>query len=484
MSILAFIMKFLFRNFVVCLIGILLLTFEAQSQSTDLDKQLGAENAQMVEAQMGIYNDAKKTAYIRSVGERLLAQLDKPLFDYQFHIVPDKSPNAFALPGGYIYITTGLIPILESEDELACIMAHEIIHSNNRHTIKQLKKSILPRLLEVPGNLIGALDEDLGALFNAPIQTSNALLFASYGRSFETESDVQGIALAAAAGYDPNAMISALSRLSLTIEVAIGQKETKSYFNDHPYTPDRVNTIEKNSQNLNWQSKKAISTDFLNEFDSLLFGDSPALGIIRNNQFLHPDIDFTLSFPKGWDIENQPTNVGAYDPSRKAAMFVSIEPKGQTIPVAASEFIDALDPSYKKLQTANEAIEINGQQGHLISFEETSGETTMYAYVLWLPINGNLFKLIGITPIEYRPLLEQAANSLRVLTEEEKKSIKINLVRVVKANKGETIESLSIRTGNLIKNDLTGVINDRKTTEVLKMNEEIKVVLSSKYNKP
>ena len=113
-----------------------------QGQNVELDKALGDQNALMVEQEMGIYDDAEKTAYLTKVLDRLVAELDKPLFDYKIQIVPDMSPNAFALPGGHLYITTGMIPILQNEDELACILGHEVIHSNKRHSIQQIKKSI------------------------------------------------------------------------------------------------------------------------------------------------------------------------------------------------------------------------------------------------------------------------------------------------------------------------------------------------------
>jgi len=383
-------------------LSVFLITFSwlsvASTQNVSLDKQLGAENAKMVEAQMGIYPDEEKTAYIRKVGERLIAQLEKPLFDYQFHIVPELTPNAFALPGGYVYVTTGLIPILESEDELACILAHEIIHANNRHSIKQLEKSILPRLLEIPGNLIGVFDQNLGAIFNAPIKTSNALLFASYSRKAETEADEEGIKLAAAAGYDTNAMIIALIRLSATIEVATGQKEQKSYFNDHPYTPDRAKSIEKTQKKLDAKKEAPISADFINEFDSLLFGDSPSKGVIKENQFLHPDIDFSIHFPEGWTIENQPTNVGAYHPERKAAVFVSLEEQGLSPIEAGNRMIENLDKENKGKLSGVEPYEVNGNKGYLITFTEKTKDLTMYSYVLWLPLKNNLFKIVGLAP--------------------------------------------------------------------------------------
>ena len=449
-----------------------------QAQSIELDKKLGAENAKMVEAQWGFYNDLEKAAYIESVGNRLVAHLKKPLFEYEFHIVPDKSPNAFALPGGHIYITTGLLPILETEDELACIMGHEIIHSNNRHTVRQLKKSILPRLLELPGELLGVINKDLGALFNAPIQTSNSLLFASYSRSSETEADIEGTALAAAAGYDPSAMITSLNRLSKTIEVAIGQSETKSYFNDHPYTPDRVSTIEKNVAKLSWQHGKNISDNFLYEFDSLLFGDSPSLGVIQGNKFLHPDLNFSITFPENWDIDNQATNVGAYNQDRNAAAFITIDNTDKSPAEAGKLFLSQMEEQYKSKLYAQEEYIINENKGFLVSFKDETGEVAMYGYILWVPLEGKLFKLIGIGPLEYKSLFEASAKSLHSLTNKERNSFKINLVRVVKAKKNETLESFSKRTGNKLNPDLTGVLNDRSLSDKLDKGEELKIVLS------
>jgi len=199
---------------------LLLIPLISFSQSIELDKELGAQNAKMVELQMGIYDDPAKTEYIRRFGQRLISQLERPLFEFQFHLVPDMTPNAFAL------------------------------------------------------------------------------LLASYSKGYETEADLEGIKIASSAGYDPNAMISSLTRMSEAIEVAVGYKEEKSYFNDHPYTPDRTKTIEKNSSKLEWETKDPISKVFLFESDSVLFGQSPGQGVVRENQFLHPDLNFSVEFPE------------------------------------------------------------------------------------------------------------------------------------------------------------------------------------------
>ena len=131
--------KLSFHLLHIVFILILFPVLSIDAQNLALDSNLGYKNAQTIAAEMILYEDVEKTAYISRVGNRLVASLEKPLFDYQFHIIADPTPNAFALPGGYIYITTGLILLLQNEDELACILGHEIIHSNNRHAIKQIR---------------------------------------------------------------------------------------------------------------------------------------------------------------------------------------------------------------------------------------------------------------------------------------------------------------------------------------------------------
>lgn len=470
------------EKFILSIIVFILLSSSYLSgQSIKYDQVMGEENAKMVEAQMGLYDDQEMTTYLNKVGNKLVSNLEKPLFDYQFHLVPGLEPNAFALPGGYIYVTTGLIPLFENEDEFACILAHEIIHSNNRHSIKQIRKSILPSLLKVPGNLLGVVNNDLGELFNAPLEISNSLLFASYSRKFETEADNEGVALAAASGYSPKSMSDILIRMSYAIEIATGQKEQKSYFDDHPYTPDRNNNIKKQIVKYEIKHSKPVSDNFLKEFDGILFGTDPAFGVIEDNKFLHPVINFFIEFPKGWKINNRPTNVGAYHPNGKAAVFFSIENKGLNPQEAGKVFLTNLEEEYKsKLSSKGEYV-LNSKKGYIISFTEKIEKITMYADVLWLPLDDKIFKIIGISPIEYRKKLETSAASLRNLTKEEKMSIKQNYIKLVKASKNETIESLSKRLKNKLNPKLTAIINSHNLNDKLKEGELIKIVLDKPF---
>ena len=459
----------------------LLTSINSFSQSIKIDKALGEENAKMVVETMGIYQDEKMTNYVKSVGDRLVSHLDNPLFEYQFHIIPDMSPNAFALPGGYIYITTGLLPLLANEDELACIIGHEIIHSNNRHSVKQLKKKILPSLLEIPGDLLGVVNENLGTLFNAPIKVSNSLLFASYGRKSETEADNEGIKLAAKAGYDPKAMNPALIRLSKTIEIATDNKEEKSYFNDHPYTPERTANIDEVLAGISWKKTAPISKNFLYEFDNLLFGADPKQGVIMDNKFFHPELDFYIEFPKKWEIDNQSTNVGAYQPDNKAAAFVYVESETMSPKKAGTTFVENLSSKNKTKLVNQEEYTLNGKKSYLVTFKETVKNQTVFAYILWTPLNGRLYKLVGIGSSDYKATLELVSHSFRPLTKQDKANIKINKVQVVEARQGETITSLSKRVHNKLNLELTSVVNDKTATEKLDKGTLIKVVNEQNY---
>ncbi len=469
------------KHLYILLVILLSFSVSLNSQNINFDKKLGAKNAETVKTQMGIYNDSAMNAYINRIGQRLVSKLDSQLFEYQFLLVPQEMPNSFALPGGYIYVTTGIIPLLESEDELACILGHEITHSQNRHGVKQIKMGIGPKLAEIPGNLVGIINKNLGNMLNAPITVSSAMMMASYSRKHETEADDVGIALAAAAGYDPFVLADALERMSLAIEVTTGNKEQKSYFADHPYTPDRNENIKLKAKEISIVPAEKISDNYLMEFNGVIFGKSPAHGVIRKNKFLHPDIDFYIEFPKGWEISNESTAVGAVSVNNKAAIILGVEQSGISPKEASAKFIKGLDKKTQDKLTNAKAYDLNGNKGYIVEFTEISKKDTMYAYALWLQVDSSLIKLLGIAPLDYLDTLKTSAASLRSLTVSEKKSINKKVLTIVKAIKGETIATLSKRTNNKLSIKLTAIINDRKVENTLKEDEEVKIVTEVPY---
>jgi predicted Zn-dependent protease len=451
-------------------------------QNVDLDKELGAENHKIVEAQMGLVSDEELSGYVSSIGNRLVPELEKNPFDFQFFVADDPIPNAFALPGGYVYVTRGILSLLISEDELACVMGHEIIHVTERHSIKQMRSSVIPNLLELPGNIVGTVvSDDLGRLLNTPIHTSNSLFLSSYSRKHETESDTRGIELASKAGYDPVAMGSILERLSLAFEVITNEKEEKSYFDSHPYTPDRVNKINKSSEKLEWEEKSWISEDFPAPIDGMVFGYNPAKGIFREEVFLHPDLNFTITFPEGWETFNQASTVGAIHEDRQAGLFVGIEDPSLSPEEYGKKFEQEIEKEHGQKPSRSEPRTINNNPGYVVSMTDNSGREPMYIHVLWLKMGGKMFKLIGLAPKAFESDLQKSARSLRPMTSDEKTSIWIRKVRLVNAKKKESLEELNERTGNVLKPKGTAIINGLEEKPKLEKDQVIKIVVREKY---
>ena len=468
------------KNFITLLFMVLIAPV-IQAQSIKKDIELGAKNAKMVEESMGIYHDSAMTAYITEVGQRLVSHLDSALFTYRFAIIPDPSPNAFSLPGGYIYITTGLLPLIQNEDELAGIIGHEIIHSNNRHTIRQMKKNIFPALLQLPGNIVGLFNEGAGAMLNAPLAAPSALLVATYSRKFENEADREGVALAARSGYDPTALAVVLERMSKAIETVSGNKESKSYFSDHPYTPDRSKRINEASEDLKDVRIKPVSKDFLQEFNGVLYGEDPTQGVVDDSVYLHPVLDFYFKFPDGWKVENHPQAVVGMNEKQNAGIFLMPDEKDMTAEEAAKKFISKLSATYKNQIVEKKSFDFNGKKAYVIRMDEKGYDYHNRASVYWLPLGDQLYRVVGISPVSDSKLLDASILSLRKLTDKEKDSISERYVKVVNAREGETIAELSKRTGNLIKPELTAIMNAKKVDEKLKEGTEIKIILKRPY---
>ncbi|MGB0403639.1 MAG: M48 family metalloprotease [Salibacteraceae bacterium] len=443
-------------------------------QEAKHDIKIGKEQSATIAAQMGIYQNDSMTAYVTSVGNRLVEKLDHKLFDYQFFIIPDPAPNAFAIPGGYIYITTGLLPIINTEDELACIMAHEIIHSNNRHGVKQIRKSILPGIIEIPGAILGILNDDLGSVFKAP----GELWKAGYSRGFETEADIQGIALATAAGYDPNSLKFVLARMANAIEVYTGQSEEKSYFSDHPYTGDRVSNIEKQTAKLSINTKAPISKQYLYKFNNVIFGNDPRQGIIVENQILVPGVSLAITFPENWEIGIESKKAFSMNKDQSAVIVFEEETEFKTAKEASSAFISSI-PKDKR----NNMMMDNYKNGKVVVYKESSKQGLTFAHLFWLPYNGKLIKIIGLSTRENIPTIKAVVDNLKPLSERQKESIKTKRVYVTTLKKGQTLSEVAQANKNSLDLPLLEAINEIKLDEPSQENKLVKLVVDYPFFK-
>ena len=451
---------------------------------------MGDKAAKQVEAEMGFYKHDSLEKVIRSIGNKLVNALNKKPeeFKFVFHLMDTEEPNAFALPGGHVYVTRGILPIVQTEDELAGIIGHEIIHVVNRHSVRQFHREIFPAVLKIPGNLINAITfSHLGNIINVPIDFLTKPFIAKYSRKHESEADEEGIQLAMRAGYKPGALADVLARLSKSIEAITGEAEKRSYLADHPYTPKRVEDIEKQLKKINTAPNLsplyAKQENFMNQFNGLCFGGNPKNGAFSDTLFVHPELDFSMIMPSGWTTVNQSDVVAASHKDGDAAVALALSAEKKTHKELGMEMQKKLNKSKNIVVDFAGDTTLHSFPAYLIRLTSVKKGKTFCMEMLWLTYNQNVYQLTGLSVPEKRKATAQALRSFKKATDEQEKQIKIAELQIVLAQNNELIGDLTKRTNNTLKNDLVLIFNDLAPQSALTQNKPVKIVRELLYKK-
>ena len=426
------------------------------------EEQIGGQMDLELQQQIGLYQDASLSAYVDAVGKRLVAAMEPGPYTFRFHIVDQGEPNAFATPGGYIYISRGLLAQLNSEAELAGILAHEISHVTRRHHAKQVGKQVGAGLLTLPGAVVGIVSEDLGNMINAPIEVAGQVVLASYSRGQESEADAYGMRLAAAAGYDPSELADALLGIERTVEVLTGEQYQATFFDTHPTTPTRVADIDRQAASLSWQAQLPLTdrAGLYQRLSGLWWGtQNPQQGIFQAQTFLSSDLDITITFPENWKTINTPMFVGAGQPDGGAYVALGTGERVED----PSRLADAL--AHKMYEEAGIApteqsdFRVGEWPAALVRYDDDSGAEQVSLYYLFVTAPRETFTLMAMGLESYRKELRQTAGSLRELSPEEEKTIGGLRLRTAERHSGESLEAFNRRVGNRWPGDLTAAIN-------------------------
>ncbi|HAB15756.1 MAG TPA: hypothetical protein DCE44_04820 [Verrucomicrobiales bacterium] len=460
-----------------------MLAVSAQAQlfgpSATSDLQQGAEVAKLVEQQIGLYSAPKTEAYLREVGGRLAATVNDPRWQFSFQIVNQSEPNAFAIPGGGIYVSRGRLALVTREDELAGVLAHEMAHVTQRHSAKEQRQGFLPGLLSLPGNVVGnVVGEDLGALINAPIDTVGGAWLSHYSRSQESESDRLGIRTAAQTGYDPIALADMLRRLEQDVASQTGEERRFSIFDSHPMTDTRLKDIQSQSAALTPATKPRVAPDtavLFAKLDGIWWGENPDEGVFRKNQFLQPTIGFTLTFPAGWKHQNTPQYVISAHPQQEAALLLGIAGAAADPEATGQKFIEKMRTQARVEPVSSRETSVGEFPALVVTYLVRSGRTPTYLHFAWVAMGGKTYQLIGLAPEKHREALRNAALSLRPLTDVERGAVTGTRLRVVAAKQGERLEDLSARTGNAWSPAYTALVNGLKAEAELSRGQLVKI---------
>lgn len=277
------------------------------------EARIGREQHPKVLAEFG--GEAKEPrarAYVQEIGQKVKAVSELARQPFTFTLLDSDMVNAFALPGGYVYVTRGLLALADDEAELAGVLGHEIGHVTARHTAQRYDRAMLGQLGAIAATIAGGLlAGEAGAQLGQTLGTTAATAYVQgFSREQELEADRLGIRYLARAGYDPMAMASFLdaleaeSRLRFRLE---RQKDTvPDWLRSHPRTRDRVREAAAAASGKDGVRDR---DRFLAAIDGLTFGDSPAQGFVRGSRFIHPELDFRFEAPPGFTLINRPEAV-------------------------------------------------------------------------------------------------------------------------------------------------------------------------------
>jgi predicted Zn-dependent protease len=443
------------------------------------DLEQGAQAAKLVEQQIGLYSHPEAEAYLRKVGERLGTIVNDPRWKFSFQIVDQAEPNAFSIPGGAVYVSRGLLALIEREDELAGVLGHEMAHVTQRHLARQQHKGFLPGLLSLPGNVVGnVVGENLGALINAPIDTVGGAWLSAYSRSQEREADRIGIRTAAQAGYDPAALGEILARLERDVANQSGKERRFSIFDNHPMTDDRMKDIQRRAPGLAPAALPPIAQDraaLFAKLDGLWWGENPESGVFHQEQFLHPVTGITLTFPAGWKDRNTPQYVISVHPQQEAMLLLGIAGQASDPEAIGEKFIAQMRSEARIEPVSARKFLLGEFPAFVVTYLDRSGRTPTYLHFAWASMAGKTFQLIGLAPEKHRETLRNAALSLRPMTDAERGTVTGKRLRIITARQGERLEALAARSGNVWSPAYTALVNNLDPEVFMREGQLVKI---------
>lgn len=349
--------------------------------------QMGREADPQIVAQMGLYPDSSVQRYVREIGLRLAAESERPDLPWTFRVLDDPTVNAFALPGGFIYITRGILTHLTSEAELAGVLGHEIGHVTARHSASQMSRAQLAQLGLGVGMIFSETVRDYGGLASQSL----GLLFLKFGRDDESQADELGIRYMTREGYDPRELAGVMRMLSRTSQLNSGGGRVPEWLSTHPDPANRSESILAQVSAGDYAGATTVERDgFLRRIDRMPFGPNPREGFTEDGIFHHPDLAFRLD-TRGWSVDNQKSAVQFVAPDGGAVVILTI---GSGSPEAAlQEFGGMQGVSVGQ----GRRTEINGSPAVRAPFQAESQDGVLAGEVVFLSYGGNTYRLLGLS---------------------------------------------------------------------------------------
>ncbi|MFO0996008.1 MAG: M48 family metalloprotease [Alphaproteobacteria bacterium] len=414
--------------------------------SSSEEARLGAEEHPKIVAEFGgEYDDPKVRDYVKSIGQRLVPNTERANQSWTFTVLNSDIANAFAIPGGYVYITTGLMALANNEAELAGVMGHEMGHVTARHTAERYSQTVATSLAL---NILGVATRGVGQEL---AQFGAGAMLAGFSRGQESEADSLGVRYMAQTGYDPVAMASFLRTLEgySNLEALLaGRNEGDrfSLFATHPRTADRVVAAAEQARKQipPTEEPRVGEADYLAHLDGLSYGGDKENGFIRNRTFMHPRLRFKFEVPSGFRLFNSATQVVGIGPDKARVIF---DRARNATPAPVGQYLkDTWAPGLSLSQV--ESININGLDSATASARVNSSTGPLDLRLVAMRLTPQIiYRFVFVSPPSLTASLQEdfrrATYSFRMMSPEEAAKAEPLRIRLRLVEPGDTVESLA-----------------------------------------
>jgi predicted Zn-dependent protease len=396
--------------------------------------QLGRQASQEVAQQLGLVENEALQQYVQRVGAELARNSERPALPWTFRVVDDPTPNAFALPGGFIFMTRGMMNLIDSEAELAAVLGHEIGHVTARHSVTQISRGQLAQL----GLGVGSIFfPEAAQTFGGLAQTGMQLLFLRYGRDAERQADELGFRYALRERYEVREMDDVFATL-LRLGQAAGRSSVPSWAASHPAEPERIRSAQARADTVTTRPLNVRREEYLARIDGLVYGENPRQGFFRDGVFLHPDLRFRIDFPPGWRTQNLPQSVNAISPQQDAVLQFTLAP-GAGAEDAARRFLSqqGIRPGQGGRQT------IGGNPAVISYFQAQTQQGVVGGMAAFIEYGGRTYQVLAFTPAQvfarHEPTFRRVISSFAQVSDPAVLNVRPNRVDIVRTTRAMTL---------------------------------------------
>lgn len=410
------------------------LNFYSEAQEIAMGREADAE----ITAQLGLVDDPALQGYVSELGKKLAARSERPGLPWTFKVIDDPVVNAFALPGGYIYVTRGLLGHVRTEAELASVVGHEIGHVTAQHGVNQMSK----QQVAMGGLMVGMIAVPELASAADLAQAGLGLLFLKYGRADERQADDLGLRYMVNTGYETREMPRMFGVLKAVGEIA-GAGRIPNWLSSHPEPDLRSERSARLIAERSYPPGEVAAERFLRRTDGLAFGPDPREGFFEKGVFYHPGLAFQASFPPGWKAVNEKSQVAAVHPDKIALVELTLAEES-TAQAAADAFLGQEGVTAGRSSRQR----INGLEAVGASFEvPRQGSEALAGRVVFVEHAGKVFRLMGLAlsgqASNVREPVDRSLGSFARLTDRARLDVQPQRVEVVTLPRAMSFEEFA-----------------------------------------